>query len=157
MHKNVKTMEHPAQRASMMRQNAMNVAMKRKEEYLGARVPKALKEKVISRADELGIPVSLLLRKVLEEVFAEEQTILKLDLIKKEVTESRSEPKRSEPKFYADILGWKGIQLNKACVCDSCGVEMKSGKEVFMGIGPGQESPVLCKPCKEKNISFNNA
>ena len=152
MQKNVKTMEHPAQRANMMRQNAMNVAMKRKEEYLGARVPKALKEKVISRADELGIPVSLLLRKVLEEVFAEEQTILKLDLIKNEVAESRS-----EPKHYADILGWKGIQLNKGCVCDSCGAEMKSGKEVFMGIGPGQESPVLCKPCKEKNISFNNA
>jgi len=152
MHKNVKTMEHPAQRAGMMRQNAMNVAMKRKEEYLGARVPKALKEKVISRADELGIPVSLLLRKVLEEVFAEEQTILKLDLIKKEVTQSHSETKR-----YTDILGWKGIQLNKSCACDSCGIELKSGTEVFMGIGSGQESPVLCKPCKEKNISFNNA
>ena len=152
MHKNVKTMEHPAERANMMRQRAMNVAMKRKEEYLGARVPKALKEKVISRADELGIPVSLLLRKVLEEVFAEEQTILKLDLIKNEVDE-----RKSKAKSYSNILGWKDIQLNKACECDSCGVNLKAGKEVFMGIGSDNESPILCKQCKEDNIRFNNA
>ena len=37
-------------------QRAHSIAMKRKEEYLGARVPKELREKVLRRAEELGIP-----------------------------------------------------------------------------------------------------
>ena len=61
-------MHQPAKR---MRDNAMrharNIgnkaranAMKRKEEYLGARVPKELRDKVIAQADRLEIPVSIL-------------------------------------------------------------------------------------------------
>lgn len=149
---NMKTMVHPAERAKAMRQKAMNMAIKRKEEYLGARVPKALKDKVINRAEELGIPVSLLLRKVLEEVFAEEQTILKLENIKSVVAEQAS-----VAKSYDDILGWKEIQLNKACDCDACGARQMAGTEVFMGIGTGSNNPVLCNKCKDKIIIHNNA
>jgi hypothetical protein len=111
-----------------------------------------LKDKVINRADELGIPVSLLLRKVLEEVFAGEQTVLNLDNIKSAVEEGST-----LTKSYDDILGWKDIQLNKACDCDACGTKQSAGVEVYMGIGPGNKSPILCKTCKEKVISRNNA
>jgi len=56
-------------RAQSMRDNALSVAMKRKEEFLGARVPKELRDKVTARASEQGIPVSILIRNILEEAF----------------------------------------------------------------------------------------
>src|SRR3569832_2340392 len=54
-----------------VRDQAMAMAMKRKEEYLGARVPRWLKDKVIERARDTGVPVSILIRNILEEVFRE--------------------------------------------------------------------------------------
>src|SRR3569832_1831157 len=54
-----------------VRDQAMAMAMKRKEEYLGARVPRWLKDKVIERARDTGVPVSILIRIILEEAFRE--------------------------------------------------------------------------------------
>ena len=56
--------------ARLMRDKARATAMKRKEEYLGARVPRELRSKVIARAAELGIPVSILIRNILEQAFS---------------------------------------------------------------------------------------
>ena len=56
-------------RAQAMRDKALSVAMKRKEEFLGVRVPKDLRDKVTDRANNLGIPVSILIRNILEEAF----------------------------------------------------------------------------------------
>src|SRR3569623_1984684 len=57
------------------RDKALSLAMKRKEEYLGARVPRWLKDKVMERAREVGVPVSILLRNVLEEAFRDEELV----------------------------------------------------------------------------------
>ena len=69
-----------AERATTMRQQAMATAAKRKQEYLGARVPKQLREKIISKAESLGIPVSILIRNILT------------DYIDNQVIESAAEP-----------------------------------------------------------------
>lgn len=53
--------------AQAMRDAAMSAAMQRKEEFLGARVPKELRDKVIRRAEHLNVPVSILIRTILEE------------------------------------------------------------------------------------------
>lgn len=155
MHKTAKTYIHPAQQARAMRDKAMSVAMKRKEEYLGARVPKALKEKVISRADELGIPVSLLLRKVLEEVFSEEQTLLKLDLIK-----HGAEKKEygDATKRFVEVIAWKDIQLNQVRDCEVCGEPMPAGSHVMMGIVAGNSDvPILCTSCQQGVVKQTHA
>ena len=61
--------ERGINRAQTMRDQALSVAMKRKEEFLGARVPKELRDKVTARANEQGIPVSILIRNILEDAF----------------------------------------------------------------------------------------
>src|SRR3990172_6014097 len=70
MQQTVKHMRDSGMRhAKALRNKARSSGMMRKEEYLGARVPKELRDKVITQADMLGIPVSILIRNILEEAF----------------------------------------------------------------------------------------
>ncbi|MDH5546330.1 MAG: hypothetical protein OEZ43_12115 [Gammaproteobacteria bacterium] len=143
---------HPAEKANLMRDKAMKVALRRKEEFLGARVPKALKTKVIQRADELGIPVSLLLRRVLEDVFLEEQPSIKLDLIKKNT------PQVESKNEFADVIAWKTIVLNRRCSCDSCGEPMQVGERAEMGIcQSSSQTPIVCESCQKNAVNGHNA
>jgi hypothetical protein len=130
--------------------NALAIAMKRKEEYLGARVPKELKQKVIARASELRIPVSILIRNVLEEAFGGKG-------LEKEINSSRvgayikkdSSGTASANKFPM-VLGWEDIRLNRSTVCTGCGKSLEPGSYVTLGIAaPGEERILLCDICKE--------
>ncbi|HKI81175.1 MAG TPA: hypothetical protein VKA04_05970, partial [Pseudodesulfovibrio sp.] len=68
MQKHIATMrDKAARRGKTYRDKATSNAMQRKEEYLGARVPKELRDQVVQRASELGMPVSILIREILEE------------------------------------------------------------------------------------------
>lgn len=128
-----------------MRDKAMATAMKRKEEYLGARVPRALKERVIARADELGISVSLLIRKVLEEVFlGEGEASAKAAMVPMPASESAT-------KTLPKVLGWKLLELNQQQRCARCGRDMSPGSEAVMGITVADDEwVIICKPCKQQ-------
>lgn len=125
---------------------ALAIAMKRKEEYLGARVPRELKERVIRRAEELGIPVSILLRKVLEDAFGDQRGGAA-------ALQTVSEDRRNEAigvRRYPAVLGWESIRLNKSVSCTGCGSELKAGKQIIMGVAsPEEERILLCDICKE--------
>lgn len=128
-------------RAAGMREKAVAVAMRRKEEYLGARVPRELRERVLERAEALGIPVSILIRNVLEEYFgagagaADGQTARKMS---------------SRVSDFNHVLGWEEITLNKRVECARCGVWLQPGMRVTLGlIGPGEGHVILCDRCKE--------
>lgn len=127
-------------RARMARDQAMIMAAKRKEEYLGARVPKVLKEKVIARAEEMGIPVSLLVRRALEEVFLGE-------------TDSPDKPQEEvaggDSKYNA-VLGWKELELNREHACDRCQSSLSAGMEAIMGITSDEGVVIICRSCKEQ-------
>jgi len=78
------------------RNKAVSMAMKRKEEYLGARVPKELRDRVIQCAKEMGIPVSILIRNTLEDAFGEGSSgrgIL-------------SSGKKTSAEEFSSVLGW---------------------------------------------------
>lgn len=53
-----------------MKSRALAAAVKRKEEYPGARIPRELKDKVIKSAVALRMPVSVLIRKQLDGAYA---------------------------------------------------------------------------------------
>ncbi len=125
-----------------MRDRAVSLAMKRKEEYLGARVPKELRDRVTARAKELGIPVSILIRNILEESFRENSAAAM------GVTPAAERAPASSDKF-ATVLGWKRIVLNKNVACAGCGTALQAGKEVTFGLG-GVEPIVLCDRCKDR-------
>ena len=126
----------------------MATAMKRKEEYLGARVPKTLKDRVISKADEMNIPVSLLIRRVLEEAFSDgterqgEWTFLK---------SAQSENKVNEVRRFADIIGWKSIEVNQDRSCERCREPLPKGSNVELGFSASDNGYVIvCHACKKE-------
>lgn len=124
-----------------LRAKAMAIAAKRKEEYLGARVPRELKERVIRRAEELDIPVSILIRKVLEDAFGHTRS---------SATEVYSDREPEHAPKFPSVLGWESIRLNKAARCTGCGSDLKAGKQILMGIASAEEERVLlCDICKE--------
>jgi hypothetical protein len=138
--------EDPGKQGEKMRQKAMAMAMKRKEEYLGARVPKALKDRVIAKADEMNIPVSLLIRRVLEEAFSdgtERQsgwTFLKSAV---------SENKANEIDKLADIIGWKAMEVNQDRSCERCREPLPKGSEAELGFSASDSGYVIvCHTCK---------
>jgi len=128
--------------AESMRGKAQERALKRKEEYLGARVPRELKEKVIAHANRMGIPVSILIRNVLEEAFSGTEVP-----VSAAGTESRKDI-RSEQRFPA-VIGWEEITLNQTMRCSACEAELDAGMVVTLGLPiPGEDHVILCAKCK---------
>ncbi len=128
--------------ATMMRDKARERAMKRKEEYLGARVPRELKEAVIAHANKLGIPVSILIRNILEEAFDVREGSSG-DAEAKDGSETHDELQ------FPQVIGWEEIRLNRAMKCAGCGAEMARGTTVMLGLsGPGEDHVILCRKCK---------
>lgn len=117
----------------------ISAARRRKEEYVGARVPRELKARVLHRAEVLGIPVSLLIRNVLERAFVEENP------------PPQGAPQAADATIghrYPGILGWEVIRLNKKVNCSQCGSELSTGSNVTLGLAEtGGENVVLCGRC----------
>jgi len=126
------------------RDKAVSMAMKRKEEYLGARVPKVLRDRVVERAKKQGIPVSILIRNTLEEAFKE-------DALDEGVLTSSVDfsDKNATPEGFSSVIGWELIQLNKTVECSGCGVTMQKGAKANIGLGSLQPV-VICCACKER-------
>ena len=138
--------DNPGKQGEKMRQKAMAMAMKRKEEYLGARVPKVLKDRVIAKADEMNIPVSLLIRRVLEEAFSDgaerpsEWTFLKTQEV---------ENKANVVDKLADIIGWKVMEVNQDRSCERCREPLPKGSEADLGFSASDNGYVIvCHTCK---------
>ena len=131
-----------AKLGSTMRQQAMSVAAKRKQEYLGARVPKELRERVMLKAEALGIPVSILIRNILTD-YIENQTASTGSV----VPVSTDDPDLEKDGFR-DVIGWERLTLNKDMMCSSCARQLSKGNEVVYGIVPGKSHVILCERCK---------
>lgn len=135
-----------AKRGRTMRDRATSTAMKRKEEYLGARVPKELRDKVIRRAEELGMPVSILIRNVLEEAFRDQSGTRESGATRQPEYDV---PRDDGGKRFPHVLGWEEIKLNRHIACASCGAQLQPGTSVTLGLaGPGEEHVILCQRCR---------
>jgi hypothetical protein len=150
-------MHQPAKR---MRDNAMrharNIgnkaranAMKRKEEYLGARVPKELRDKVIAQADRLEIPVSILIRNILEEAFASADQDGTATSRPREENRTNYSYNQGNDR-YPTVIGWEVMTLNRPMTCTGCGKELIPGSAITLGLaGPGESHVILCSKCKQ--------
>ncbi len=129
--------------AERMRDQARSVAHKRKEEYLGARVPKELREKVLARADELGVPVSILIRDILIRAFADEQSPVKVD-------RAMGGGKPAADRDFANVIAWERIVLNRSLPCGGCGRDIAAGSVATLALAaPGEDRVILCGKCRE--------
>ena len=134
-----------------MRQKAMSIAMKRKEEYLGARVPKALKDKVIKKAEEMQIPVSLLIRKVLETTFGDDSA--PDFVLRAENTAEDMQKKAQKSDKYVDIVGWKAVEVNQDRSCERCKEPLPKGSNAALGFTASDSGYVIvCNQCKAQIV-----
>jgi hypothetical protein len=136
------------QQADKRRNEAMSQAKKRKEEFLGARVPKALRDKVIARAEEEGLPVSLLIRKILENALSDYRPAAAPSAPEAPGNNVSSETHKA-PRFPS-VLGWEEVRLNRAIACAGCAAQLLPGATVTLGLPAGGENGpvVLCENCK---------
>jgi len=133
--------------AQKMRDKARSAAVKRKEEYLGARVPKELREKVIARAGDLGIPVSILIRNILEQAFSDEKSLQRPDTFQS--GQIASVPAERVDNF-SSVIGWDQIELNRDMSCSSCGSLIAANSVATLGlVGLGEDRVILCSDCKK--------
>lgn len=132
-----------ARKRAASRNKARTVAMRRKEEYLGARVPKELRSRVVRRAEELGVPVSILIRDILMAAFRTPQASAS-------PPPSESWAERPVESDFSSVLGWEDMRLNKSVQCSRCGVPLSAGSSVTAGVDEvGRRHIILCNACKE--------
>ena len=132
-------------RAQGMRNKALSVAMKRKEEFLGVRVPKDLRDKVTDRANDLGIPVSILIRNILEEAFNGQKPVARSATY----NSPGNEPLQESAERFPSVLGWEVLRLNKQVNCFSCGKQLLAGASVMLGLDQtGATHIILCDQCQ---------
>lgn len=151
MHQTAKQMRDSGMKhARTLRNKARATAMKRKEEYLGARVPKELRDKVIAQADILGIPVSILIRNILEEAFIRSTTAARQDLEDKDVNQELNTSNIHGHDKYPTVIGWEVMTLNRTMTCSGCGNVLKPGTAITLGLAsPGEDHVILCGECKK--------
>lgn len=152
--------ENAVKRGADMRDKAMAMAMKRKEEYLGARVPKALKERVINKADEMGIPVSTLMRQLLEQSFPEDGSLsgyseqgvsgaVGSSFSTEQKVVSQPAAKVDVVDVYAGIIAWKSIEVNQDRSCERCKEPLPRGSGASLGFTSSDGGYVIvCSSCK---------
>src|SRR3569832_431619 len=103
-----------------VRDQAMAKAMKRKEEYLGARVPSWLKDIEIERARDTGGPVSILIRIILEEAFREGRDGAQTRTSRGADTGAETHLIEARHRL-STVIGWEQIKLNRSMSCSVCG------------------------------------
>jgi len=144
--------EEISQQGRKMRTIAMERAKKRKEEFLGARVPKELRDSVIRRAEEQGIPVSILIRKLLEREMSRGDSggeVRDNSAVSQDVESLSPERRATAGEGYSNVLGWNEITLNQAVECSSCHRYVGSGKNAYVGITMAAgKHVILCAACK---------
>lgn len=152
MQQTVKHMRDSGMRhAKAVRSKARAGAMMRKEEYLGARVPKELRDKVIAQADMMGIPVSILIRNILEEAFRPAISGVRSESGTKGVGQGGITGNHVQGNnAYPTVIGWEVMTLNRTMTCSGCGGELKPGTAITLGLAsPGEDHVILCGKCKK--------
>lgn len=141
-----------AGQAQAQRQKAMALAARRKEEFIGARVPRELRAKLFQRAEEEGLPVSLLMRRILEAYLlgAGDSQSSVIPAIRANA-QTQETPRRAnlDTTRFLHVLGWDNITLNRDVTCTGCGTGLRAGGKATLGFPATGGAPViLCDACK---------
>ena len=99
---------------------------------------------MIAKADSLGIPVSILIRNILEEAFNEH-----VAHGREQEARTASTPGSLKAKF-PNVIGWENITLNRDVACSGCSQHLPAGNSATFGLGmPREDHVILCEKCRE--------
>jgi hypothetical protein len=125
----------------------------RKERVLHTRISQQLAEDIGRMAEDLRVPVSNLVRNVLEEVFSVVETVTDnvgelIEGVMDDVERSRrrrSQELRPDPP---EVLGWQPLILARDAACVGCDAPLSRGQSAYLGVtAAGVSSHALCGDC----------
>jgi hypothetical protein len=125
---------------------------KKKEKVLHTRVSEDLDEELKSRASQLGVTVSNLVRNVLLNAF---------ELVEDVVADTSNiagaaAGKRAKKEAEAEPLGWQELVLARNAVCDRCNQILPAGSRAGLATyEPGASGPklIVCPDCMKGGAS----
>ena len=109
-----------------------------KDRVLQARIPEHLDEEIRTRAEQLGLSVSTVVRNVLFHTF---------NLVEGVVTDSAQIARVLKARETPAVIGWQEAVLNKNGICEKCNAILPTGTRAAVGM-PVQALPaLLCLDC----------
>ena len=146
----------------------------RKERVLHTRISEQLARDIRQIAEDLRVPVSNLVRNVLEETFSVVESVtddmggLLEEVIdqaerasnrihhyqrrrrEREAREAERRHAPEPPEAFEEVEAWQPVVLNSPRRCDADGREMRRGEQAFVGLtASGLSGTYLCPPCVE--------
>lgn len=129
----------------------------KKERVLHTRVPVVLERELKRLAENLRVPVSNLVRAVLEDAVsvadaASENVENRLKRFAKELEDERGRLKNRVVRDpLADVFAFQTVKLALATRCAKCGAELKRGATAHLGLAseprPNGERVFVCDAC----------
>ncbi len=127
----------------------------KKERVLHTRVPAVLERELKRFADNLRVPVSNLVRTILEDAVsvadaATENVEERLKMAARHLEKERERIKRRmEHDPLEGIVAFQDVVLAVPAVCAKCGKEIARGARAHLGIGesPGHPRRFVCDDC----------
>jgi hypothetical protein len=133
-----------------------------KERVLHTRVPEALEREIKALADSLRLPVSSLVRNILEDSMraleaAASRGLSEVQTMIEQSLRARSSKERP-PVEFADVIGWQSLTLNQPATCARCRADLSAGDAAHLGVRerPGPRLLIcprcLPQPKKERDL-----
>lgn len=130
----------------------------KKERVLHTRVPAVLERELKRFAENLRIPVSNLVRAILEDAVsaadaAGESVEGRLKLAAQQLEKEREKlKKRVMPDQLSKVYAYQPVTLAQPATCARCGKELGRGQRAHLGLteappGAPSERLFLCEPC----------
>ena len=118
----------------------------RKDHVLQTRISKSMYQDLVSQARRLRVPVSNLVRNILEDSTRMVENIVDSGLQIAEVLSGQI-----DEQDLSAVLGWQPMIANRSLACAGCGHSIEKSEEAFMSVGaPGGRTLVICGECKCK-------
>jgi hypothetical protein len=113
----------------------------KKERVLHTRIPAALEDQIKRLAEALRVPVSNLVRNMLEDAI--DVTRRMRDHL------PGGDAEKEKEDLLADIYGWQGLTLNVEICCAKCNTEMSPGDQAHVGLShhPRDTKVFVCSAC----------
>lgn len=118
----------------------------RKDRVLQARVSQSLYKDLVTQARRLRVPVSNLVRNILEDSTRMVENIVDSGL---EIADALSG--KEGDNDLSSVLGWQPMIANQRLVCTKCRKQVQKDGQAFMSVGaPGGRTIVICEECKNE-------
>jgi hypothetical protein len=132
------------QRSQTAQGNGNQREGERKDRVLQARVPLSLYNSLVDQARRLRVPVSNLVRNILEDSTRMVENIVDSGM---EIAEAIG--RGMDEEELSSVLGWQTMVANRRLACSRCGGVIEKGSEAFMSVAaPGSRTFVICEGCK---------